>query len=205
MVVYLLLNMTSKAEDCLCCDLLAGTGWSPRWPPGCPSPGCRCLPGGRASQEQQSARLPTARSALLSCTFHWRPSPLVAGGQKDQRGGRMNSSHVHKIRLMTRMIRLTCHSVLATHNDKYWRMFSHLAETFFDGAEIWKNIIPHHRVFLPFHPDNRAHRTSCQGPPDATLTCSMMMLWEQRMCFFMTSGWVLHIWRRQSSSILTEL
>ena len=37
-------------------DLLAETGWSGRRPPGCPSPGCRCLTGERASREQRSAR-----------------------------------------------------------------------------------------------------------------------------------------------------
>jgi len=29
----------------------------------------------------------------------------------------------------------------------------HLAEAFFDGAEIWKNIIPHQTVFLTLHPE----------------------------------------------------
>ena len=32
---------------------------------------------------------------------------------------------------------------------------SHLAEAFFDGAEIWKNIILHHNVVLPLHPEKQ--------------------------------------------------
>lgn len=38
---------------------------------------------------------------------------------------------------------------LCDHNSK---VFSHLTEALFDGTEIWKNIIPHHSVFLPLQP-----------------------------------------------------
>lgn len=44
------------------------------------------------------------------------------------------------------------HASLCNHNSI---VFSHLAEAFFDGAEVWKDIIPHHTVFLPLQPDNR--------------------------------------------------
>ncbi len=153
-------------------DLLAGTGWSARWPRGCPSPGCRCLMGGRASQEQQSARWPTSRSALLSCTFHWRSSPLEAGGQKDQWGQQQCS-----LRWLNR------HYI-----DKYTKIlwFSHLAEAFFDGAEIWKNIIPHHSVFLPLHPDNRPHRTAVSsGTPHKTTFVFVFKLFEANLWFWL--------------------
>lgn len=43
-------------------------------------------------------------------------------------------------------------TLLCNHNPN---VFSHLAEAFFDGAEIWKDIIPHHGVFLPLQSDNR--------------------------------------------------
>lgn len=43
-------------------------------------------------------------------------------------------------------------TALCNHNPN---VFSHLAEAFFDGAEVWKDIIPHHVVFLPLQPDNR--------------------------------------------------
>lgn len=35
-------------------------------------------------------------------------------------------------------------------------MLSDLAEAFFDGAEVWQNVILHHSVFLALHPDGRA-------------------------------------------------
>lgn len=34
-------------------------------------------------------------------------------------------------------------------------MFPHLAEAFFDGAEVGKDVVPHHSVFLPLQPDIR--------------------------------------------------
>lgn len=43
-------------------------------------------------------------------------------------------------------------TLLCHHNSN---VSSHLAEAFFDSAEVWKDIIPHHGVFLPLQPDNR--------------------------------------------------
>lgn len=40
-------------------------------------------------------------------------------------------------------------------SDHSSNVFSHFAEALFDGAEVWKNIILHHSVFLSLQPDNR--------------------------------------------------
>ncbi len=74
-----------------------------------------------------------------------------------------------------------------THNPgmsslicKCWKMVSHLAEAFFDGAEVWKNVIPHHRVFLALHPDHRAHRTTIS---QRTTYAWQTVVWDQTKSF----------------------
>lgn len=92
----LLYDCEWKCDDCSFSYPLACCWWSWLALQGCPSHGCRCLRGERASLGRQTSHWPSAGSALRSCISLWNSSPLLAGGDTED-GQRTGDYSIHNL------------------------------------------------------------------------------------------------------------